>query len=103
MEHTSLELSKRLHEKGFRGEHFCSWMISCVDKQPFCGDNENSVAHERICPTYTFTEIWPTLTTEQQLAVSSWIHEAETPVEAIGQYKEHLIDNGHVEVDSGQL
>jgi hypothetical protein len=120
IEHTSRELSQRLHEKGFRAEHAWSWMISCIDGKPFCGDNENSIAHKRICPAYTFSELWgrvpksitvnehwrpldiyPTDKGEicfryyQITPFNKFKH--ESPAEAIGLLLEWLLDNGHYE------
>jgi hypothetical protein len=61
MEHTSLELSKRLYDKGFRGEHVSNW-------EGWEKFTEVVVVHEdtvsnwtAICPAYTFTELWGVL------------------------------------------
>jgi hypothetical protein len=64
-EHTSLELSKRLHEKGFRGEHESAWKeadsqcwedpseyIPIITRNLFPDWGMNYI------PAYTFTELW---------------------------------------------
>jgi len=98
-EHTSLELSKRLFDKGFRGEHKGDWyrtnykgyVVSNMDETP---------SYTHICPTWTLTEIWHTLNEEQrfdlllQLAIEEDLKRNDL-AELAGEW---LIDNGHVEV-----
>jgi hypothetical protein len=114
-EHISKELAQRLWDKGFRGTHYCLWMESCVDGKPFVGDPENSVAHKRLFPAYTFTELtniiplgignkqwwWAKydvmpkrfVTGYGNINGSQWSH--ESPAEAAGLLVEWLIDNGY--------
>jgi hypothetical protein len=59
-EHTSLELSRRLHEKGFRAEHDKVWVHHWSKDSmqwSLCDIDEDDKVNEQI-PAYTFTELW---------------------------------------------
>jgi hypothetical protein len=123
-EHISYELAKRLHDKGFRGEHENVW---AKNYQPI-----NLVLPKKdaiykpftsLFPAYTFTELWGVLPRyigakkryrpELELnkrgsnTVISYpdshaetydVFEHEFPAECAGLMLEWLIDNGYVEV-----
>jgi hypothetical protein len=58
-EHTSLELSKRLHEKGFRREHKRIWLQVGVFPDKFRLYKGNQLDYtDGDYPAYTFTELW---------------------------------------------
>lgn len=125
-EHISLELSKRLHDKGFRGKY--EWVYGhdlgglCILAK--CDKHE----YTNEIPAYTFIELWRVLpqwipnpkhgkgqydlemgknhngtktcvcyeTYEGGILTKSE-HHHESPTEAIGLLLEWLIDNGHHE------
>jgi hypothetical protein len=121
-EHTSKDLSKRLANKGFRGEHKNVWVID-GDQYSSHGigeiaDEGNTIGCETI-PAYTFTEIWgalpyqlvdadpgmpgidrlelykyPDVTVGKYGILASVAQ--PNPAEAAGLLLEWLIDNGHI-------
>ena len=124
-EHTSQELSQRLHDKGFGGEHEYVWgrcfglydaaqYLTLNDKKAIAGYD-----YREVIPAYTFTEIWGVLPERIDTYIlaskkskgemfigylnpimRSWKHWfcTESPAEAVGLLVEWLIDNNHVEV-----
>ena len=107
MEHTSLELSKRLHEKGFKlkgNTHPTRYII--MDDG---GENPNipvryfeslKYSHCEYIPAYTFTELWGALDGKQRKELL--IHmldnvghlDLNDPAEVAGEW---LIDNDHIQ------
>ncbi len=66
-EYTSIELSQRLAELGFKGEHEWWWVIDASPVNAVIRDiyvQANNIQAE--CPAFTFTEIWAVLPTELQ-------------------------------------
>jgi len=121
-EYTSLELSKRLYEKGFRGEHKKVWIKT--DGEWIKVDSEIGYGmFKGAIPAYTFTEIWLALpkeiehegkllyiritcgrkgmfieySTPDPLGGEVYFSHA-SPAEVVGLLLEWCIDNGHVEV-----
>ena len=116
-EHTSLELSKRLHDKGFRGEHKYGWITKHYKE----GHGEIVEAENFLItfPAYTFTELWGVLLREIVIKTKGYeyrrtldvykysdtgmelkYHQAvkvvhESPTEAVGLLLEWLIDEGY--------
>ena len=118
--HTSQELSQRLHDKGFRGEHEQEHMLLSSGKYMLV------IAKDEwpdTIPAYTFTELWGvlpqvldkplctyylTLHKVHQGTIALYEHPTighlwkrephESPAEAVGLLLEWLIDNNHVEV-----
>lgn len=64
-EHTSYELSKSLHELGFKGEHKNVYVTNSVWKRDQEIKTLESIRHlpyyEVLFPAYTFSELWAVL------------------------------------------
>jgi hypothetical protein len=112
MEHTSLELSKRLHEKGFRGEHKQVWFEGKTQWHMGIKSAWRDPRYKSI-PAYTFTELWGVLPKWVKLhkfrhsSVARFLYggvghnfEHESPAEAIGLLLEWLIGEGHYQCDT---
>lgn len=110
MEHTSLELSRQLHDAGFKGEHKHIWFAMGNEQEVnwkdalvlSCNDASNEPGfHKRNVPAYTFTEIWGVLDGKQRKELL--IHmldnvghfDLNDPAEVAGEW---LIQEGHVQV-----
>jgi len=124
-EHTSYDLSKRLHEVGFRGEHTHVWVHHWNYKtedmiwtlHPI---DEDDKVNDQI-PCYTFTELWsvlPAKVNDHWLEIHKGIHgendldyfdnddnpRTNNPMvasiaECAGLMLEWLITEGHVQCD----
>jgi hypothetical protein len=122
MEHTSRELSQRLKDKRFRGEHthyYCRETLM-QDGVDYCH------GYPKI-PAYTFNELWGVLPDEikgdyeialtkddvrtyvcyeecshGEIVSSTETFAHESPTEAIGILLEWLIDKGHCDTNGGE-
>jgi hypothetical protein len=95
-EHTSKDLSKRLFEKGFRGEHTSYWHFTGWQKKWNLIINHEDGSGYGDIPAYTFTEIWKPLTMPERYELIKHIQacfERDDLAEIAGEW---LIDNGHI-------
>lgn len=88
-EYTSLELSKRLHDKGFRGEHDCEWVEHYDHKKGIIWDlfgiDETDTVNVKI-PAYTFTALWGVLNEENRENFVTIMLDMEDITEALGEF-----------------
>jgi hypothetical protein len=130
MKTTSLDLSKRLHEKGFKAEHEYVWIEHYEGGKTiwsvFMTDPLDIV--NKSIPAFQFHELfevvpediehedgrWSGLNMGKSMTgnfVATYLHPSTfvknqaygkaSPVEALGLLVEWLIDNGHLEVNGG--
>jgi hypothetical protein len=112
-EHTSLALSKRLQELGYKGEHENDWVSiegslreDGYDSEPLIMPRlSDMMPHANgfiiIAPAYTFTELWRDLTIDQRCDFTicmDWHRDdvAEHLAEWIIKYKFERNDYGEV-------
>jgi hypothetical protein len=130
-EHTSRELSQRLKDKGFRGEHKSVWVShpNVFGGKPFVitvnhyHDNPDKDLIV-LCPAWTFNELWGVLPEwiketwslillkehsdgktvagyESRVNLMQHSFRHESPTEAVGLLLEWLIDEGHCDTNGG--
>jgi hypothetical protein len=115
MQVTSLELSKRLKEREYEGEHDYRWIfVFSKDWELFYKRDVNETAWESGIPAYQFHEIWAALPVEagkyhkilephriayygdDRVGTLKGIIVDKSPTEAAGKMLEWCIDNGYV-------
>jgi hypothetical protein len=120
-EHTSYELSKRLHDKGFKGKYEKVWTKHSDwtrSQHHFLCDVMQNVTDKEVFPAYTFTELWGAMpeyivddmcklyleaTKDAGVTYIEYVYgdgfNHESPAEAAGMMVEWLIDNGYLSGD----